>query len=160
MSAIHQLLAAYPATAAGFRYWRINVTAPTSSVSISELKIVESTGSLTSLVGKTVTVVTGDFTTYPIANINDGVAETSNATNIANSGASAFSVYVDLGAAYNVTAFDIAPQGFSTFVFNTPTAFQVQASNDASAWTTKATFTGITATYPDWTAGTYRRFSW
>lgn len=148
-------------SAGGYRYWRIKVTAPASNVSISEWKVVESTGTLTSLVGKTTTALAGGFETpYGLSLVNDGTAETTNGANIANSGTAAFDAYVDLGAAYTVTAYDLAPQGGGSSVHNTPTSFEVYAANTVGTWTLKATFTGISTTYPAWAAGSYRRFSW
>lgn len=150
-------------SAGGYRYWRIKVTAPTIIVSISEWKVVESTGTLTSLVGKTTTALAGGFDApYVLSNVNDGVAETTNGTNIANSGSGApFDAYVDLGAAYNVTAYDLAPQGGpGAAVYNVPTSFEVYASHNASTWTLMATFPSISGGYPAWAPGVYRRFSW
>ena len=148
---------AYPA----YRYWRLQVTAPTTNVSISEWRITEQSLAISSLAGKAITVLTGDFTTHPITAINDGVTETANATNIANAGAAVFDIYVDLGAAYAVTAFKLAPQGTAgASTFNEPTAFKAYGSADASAWDLRATFTGISTGFPNWNAGTFRTFSW
>lgn len=149
--------AAYPA----YRYWRLQVQTPATSVSVSEWRITEQSFTISSLAGKTITAITGNFTSFPLANINDGVTEVSNATNIANSGAQVFDIYVDLGAAYAVTAYKLAPQGDAgVTTYNEPTAFKVYGSADASTWDLRATFTGITANYPNWNAGTYRTFSW
>lgn len=116
-----------------------------------------------SLQGRTITNLGGAFSgAYPISNINDNIAEEGNANNIGfvGSGSGLFDVYVDLGTASIITSYLIAPQGTrGSAVYNTPKDFIVKASNDASTWTTIATFTSISTTYPDWDAGTYRSFS-
>ncbi len=151
----------------GYRYWRLQNTTygnAGAGVAISEWEITTSDNSITSLSGKTLTNLGGAFSgTFPMSNINDGTVEISNAVNIAfvGSGSGYMDLYVDLGAKKNVTAYKIAPQGFQdSAVYNTPTEFQVKASNDASTWETIATFTSISTSYPNWNAGTYRTFSW
>lgn len=149
-----------------YRYWRLENTTYGSEgfgVTISEWQITTSDNSITSLSGYTITNLGGAFSgSYPLSNINDGTAETSNASNsayVASPGY--FDIYVDLGSEKNVTAYRIAPQGSAgSATYNTPTAFVVKASNDASTWTTIATFTSISNGYPNWDAGTYRIFSW
>ena len=156
-----------PAPPGAYRYWRFqNTTFGSSSagVSVSEWEITTSDASITSLVGKTITNLGGAFNgSFPITNINDGIVETSNAANIGYvaNGSGYFDVYVDLGLAKEVTSYKIAPQGDqNSVVYNTPTAFNVLASNDASSWTTIATFSSISTGYPNWNAGSYRSFSW
>jgi hypothetical protein len=114
-----------------------------------------------SLVGYTVTNLGAAFNSgFPMRNLTDGIVETTNAANLAYVAGSFFDVYVDLVNPAVVTAYNIAPQGTAnTIVYNTPQAFIVKASNDASTWTTIATFTGISTGYPAWNAGTFRVFS-
>jgi hypothetical protein len=150
-----------------YRYWRFQNTtfgSESGGVSVSEWQVTTSDASITSLVGKSITNLGGAFSaSFPVTNINDGTVETANANNIGYvpTADGYFDVYVDLGSAKEVTSYKIAPQGTQdTNVFNTPTAFTVLASNDASSWTTIATFSSITTGYPAWNPGTYRTFSW
>jgi len=114
-----------------------------------------------SLAGYTVTNLGAAFNnSFPMRNLTDGVVEIANAQNIAYVGGSFFDVYVDLVNPAVVTAYNISPQGVrGVQVYNTPQAFIVKASNNASTWTTIATFTDISTSYPDWNAGTFRVFS-
>lgn len=146
----------------GYRYWRLQDTTD-ANVSISEWRITTADASITSLMGKTITNLGGAFfePTYGITFLNDGTAEVVNGTNIANNTSGNLDVYVDLGSAKQVIAYQLAPQGSApSYIYNTPSNFVVKASNDASTWTTVATFTGITGGYPAWSPGTYRTFSW
>ena len=147
-----------------YRYWRfknLSFGSEGSGVSFSEWKIISDT--VTSLVGKTITNLGGAFDpSYPITNINDGIVEVVNATNMGFVGTASgyFDVYVDLGAAVTVTGYQIAPQGTqNVFSVNNPTNFEAYGSNDASNWTLVATFNSISPNYPNWNAGTYRVFS-
>jgi hypothetical protein len=155
------------AAESSYRYWRLENTtygSGSAGVAISEWQITTSDSSIASLSGKTITNLGGAFSgAYPMSNINDGIVETSNANNIGfvPNTSGYMDLYVDLGLAKTVTAYRIAPQGVQdTAVYNTPTEFQVKASNDASTWETIATFTSISTSYPNWNAGTYRTFSW
>jgi hypothetical protein len=95
-----------------------------------------------------------------MANLTDGIVETANAQNIAYVAGAYFDVYVDLVSPAVITAYNIAPQGvINTQVYNTPISFVVKASNNASTWTTIATFNSISQDYPNWNAGTFRVFS-
>ena len=116
-----------------------------------------------SLVGKTVTNLGGAFhPSYPMSYINDGVLETTNGSNLAYVPAPNYlDVYVDLGSASIVTTYFVAPQGTrDSGIYNLPTDFIVKASNDASTWTTVATFSNISQNFPsDWNPGTFRQFT-
>jgi uncharacterized protein (DUF2141 family) len=116
-----------------------------------------------SLKGYTFTNLGGAFDpSFPLSNINDGIAETTNGANIAYVANTSgyFDVYVDLVNPSIINAYNIAPQGtIGTAVYNTPTAFTVLASNNASSWTTITSFSSISTDYPNWNAGTYRAFS-
>jgi hypothetical protein len=147
----------------GYRYWRLIASGSSGGYNaLSEWRVTTSDASISSLAGKTVTNLGAAFDgAYVMANLTDGVAETSNAANLAAVVApSAMDVYVDLGAAKVVTAYGLAPQGGGAYTANNPTSVTVQASNDATNWTTVATFTGITVGYPNWSPGVYRTFSW
>jgi hypothetical protein len=142
-----------------YRYWRLQNTSYGSEsvgVSVAEWQITTSDNSISSLVGYTLTNLGGAFLTpsFPMSNVNNG--NTSDIGYVQNT-SGFFDIYVDLGSGKNVTAYKIAPQGGP---YNTPTDFIVKASNDASTWTTIATFTGISTGSSNWTGGTYRTFSW
>ena len=143
---------------AGYRYWRLQNTTYGSEgagVSIAEWQITTSDNSITSLSGYTITSIGGAFSgAYPLSNINNN-----NVTDIAyvSNTSGYFDIYVDLGSSKTVTSYKIAPQGGP---YNTPTAFDVKASNDASTWTTIATFTSISTGSSNWPAYEYRTFSW
>jgi hypothetical protein len=115
-----------------------------------------------SLSGLTITSLGGAFdSTYPITKLNDGVAETVNASNIGYvpNSYGYFDVYVDVGAGNSsvATEYKIAPQGTTgSNAFNTPNDFIVKASNDATTWTTIATFTNQTS---GWVSGSYKSFT-
>jgi len=116
-----------------------------------------------SLVGYTLTNLGGAFnSSFPMARINDGIVETTNAANVGyvENTAGYFDVYVDMTTPTTFIQINIAPQGTqNSAVYNTPTDFIVKASNDASTWTTVATFTGVSTGYPNWNAGSFREFS-
>jgi hypothetical protein len=116
-----------------------------------------------SLVGKNIVSLGGAFsTTLPLSKINDGILETTTGTPnnaYVPSSNGSFDIYVDLTIPQVVTSYLIAPDGdLNSSTVNTPTAFVVQASNDTNTWTTVATFTSITTTYPSWNAGTFKPF--
>jgi len=146
-----------------FRYWRFRATSLGSNGignSMSEWRIISS--SITSLVGKTITNIGGAFNvSYPITNINDGVAETSNGSNIGyvSSLDGYMDVYVDLGSVVTVLGYSIASQGTQNAdSFNNPLSFEAYGSNDAINWVLVATFLSISPSYPNWNPGTYRQF--
>ena len=93
---------------------------------------------------------------YVMSNVNDGVAETSNAQSIGTvpSGGQ-FDIYVDLTSPHVVTKYRIAPQGGGNTTYNLPTKFEIYGTNDTSSWnlitTSQTTFNG-------WFAGDYRDF--
>ena len=110
------------------------------------------------ITGKTVTSIGGAFSSsYPLSNVHDGVAETSNAANIAYvpDGNGIFDVYVDLSSPHVVTKYKIAPQGGSGLTYNNPTLFEVYGSNDTSSWNYITTVASGTS---NWVAGQYREF--
>jgi len=105
-----------------------------------------------------ITVISGNFVEpYVIGFINDGLAPSDN-SNFSYSNTT-FDVYVTFPTAVALTAYQLAPQGVTNNPYNTPLNFSVLASNDASSWTTVATFTSITTGFPAWNPGTYRTFS-
>ena len=128
---------------------------------VNGLALGNASNSQFSLKGYTVTNLGAAFnTSFSMQNLTDGIVETTNAANLAYVSGAYFDVYVDLVNPAVVTAYNIAPQGTAnTIVYNTPTAFIVKASNNASTWTTITTFTGISQDYPNWNAGTFRVFS-
>lgn len=143
----------------GYRYWRFQNTSygsEGSGVAIAEWEITTADSSITSLSGYTMTNLGGAFLTptYPLSNINDG--STGGLAYVQNT-SGYFDIYVDLGSSKDVTAYKFAPQGGP---YNTPTDFIVKASNDASTWTTIATFTGISTGSANWTGNVFRTFSW
>ena len=112
------------------------------------------------ITNKTVTNLGGSFNaSYPMSNINDGVAETSNATNIAyvSNADGMIDVYVDLTSAHVITSYNIAPQGSisSNEYYNIPTKFEIYGTNDTSSWTL---ITTSQVGYQGWRAGTYQHF--
>lgn len=148
----------------GYRYYRFRSTLPGSSaagISVSEWKLTIG-GSPTTLVGKTITNIGDSFdASYPMSNVNDGTAETSNASNIGYvPSGTAWDIYVDLVSPAVVTAFLLAPQGnVNTISYNNPVNLTLYGSNDAASWSTLATFSSITSDYPNWNPGTYRSFA-
>ena len=113
------------------------------------------------ITSKTVTSLGGSFSgSYPMSNINDGVAETSNANNIAyvaNSSGN-LDVYVDLTSSHVITNYKIAPQGDAgtTNCYNIPTKFEVYGTNDTSSWTL---ITTCEIGHAGWRAGVYQHFA-
>jgi len=115
-----------------------------------------------SLVGYTITNLGGAFDpSYPIARINDGIVETTNGANLGYVAPSGyFDVYVDMITPTTFVQINIAPQGNqNSEVYNTPRDFIVKGSNNASTWTTVATFSSVSTGYPNWNAGSFRDFS-
>ena len=150
--------------AAGFRFWRLEVTtADDNGTAISELKMTfdDSSNLLDSF---TLTSIGGAFSeSFPITNINDTIAETVNAANlgfvpVANG---FMDFYVDFGAGNekDVSVYSVAPQGTAG---NNPNnaliGFDAHKSNNAVDWTLVKSFGGITETFPDWNPGTFRDF--
>ena len=111
----------------------------------------------TSLQGKTLSNLGSAFDgSYPITNINDGVAETSNANSTGYVSNADMDISVDYGSAVIVNAYYIAPQGDQGgSVYNTPTAFTAYGSNDGSSWTSLASFSSISG----FAAGSYKEFT-
>jgi len=110
------------------------------------------------ITGKTVTSIGGAFESeYPLSNVHDGVAETSNAVNIAYvpDANGFFDIYVDLSSPHVVTKYRIAPQGGSNLTYNNPTLFEVYATNNTSSWNYIST---VNAGTSGWVAGNYREF--
>ena len=152
-------------TSTGSAYW--NNTAPTSThFTVSNwqnesgqtyVAYVFAGGDATNIdiTSKTLTNLGDSFLgSYPITNINDGTAETSNAQSIGTV-TGQFDIYVDLTSPHVVTQYKIAPQGGGTTLYNLPIKFEVYGTNDTSSWnlltTTQTTHTG-------WYAGSYRDF--
>jgi hypothetical protein len=155
------------------QYW--NDTAPTSSVfTVGTNSAVNASGGTyiafifahnadstdpvqTSLQGKTLSNLGSAFDgSYPITNINDGVAETSNANSIGYVSNADMDISVDYGSAVIVNAYYIAPQGDQGgSVYNTPTAFTAYGSNNGSSWTSLASFSSISG----FAAGSYKEFT-
>ena len=109
------------------------------------------------ITSKTLTNLGDSFgSPYVMSNINDGVAETSNAVSIGTvGGGGQFDIYVDLTSPHVVTKYRIAPQGGGNTQYNLPTKIEVYGTNDTSSWnlitTSQASFSG-------WYAGDYRDF--
>ena len=151
-----------------YRYWRLLATAPGSDaagISMSELKLNYDATS-NSLVGKTITNLGSSFSpTYPLSELNDGVAETVNGVSIAymENNPGTFDIKIDLGAGVteNVTAFEIAPQGtVDSISYHNPLNLTFYYSSDGTSWTAAPTsYSGISSGYPNWNPGTYRSFS-
>ena len=147
------------------RYWRLETQGTGSSVagnSISELKMTFA-GTSNLLDSFTLTSIGGAFT-FPLSNINDTVAETSNTVStgfvpVANGD---MDFYVDFGEnnRKSVTVYSIAPQGnVGVSVFNTPVGFNAYRSSDAVIWTLVTSFTSITTGIANWTPGIFRDFN-
>ena len=112
----------------------------------------------TYLTGKTITNIGSTIDAGTLSAVNDGVVPTSNTGYCYTSGS--LDIYVDMGSATIVTGYLIAPQGSApSSIFNTIEGFHVKASNDASTWTTIATFSGNGTTYPAWQPGVLRPFT-
>ena len=148
-----------------YRYWRVRSTGGGSEgngISFSEWKLQVAGEGAVSLAGKTITNLGDAFhLSYPIENINDGVAETVAGENIAHiQGADVvFDVSVDMDEARAVTAFLIAPQGTTgSLLYNTPLNLACYASHDGSEWVLLTSFADISTGIPAWDAGTYREF--
>ena len=111
----------------------------------------------TSLQGKTLSNLGSAFdSSYPITEINDGVAETSNANSTGYVSNADMDISVDYGSAVIVNAYYIAPQGDQGgSVYNTPTAFTAYGSNDGSSWTSLASFSSISG----FAAGSFKEFT-
>ena len=111
----------------------------------------------TSLQGKTLSNLGSAFDgSYPITEINDGVAETSNATSTGYVSNADMDISVDYGSAVVANAYYIAPQGDQGgSVYNTPTAFTAYGSNNGSSWTSLASFSSISG----FAAGSYKEFT-
>ena len=107
------------------------------------------------LTGKTITNLGSSFEgSYPLSNVNDGTVETSNGQNTAYT-TGTFDIYVDMGLAVIVDAYLLAPQGDQGgSTYNNPTGLTVSGSNNASSWTTIATFSSISGFSP----GTFKTF--
>lgn len=157
MSAVNQLLAAYPAPASGYRYWRLRVTGSSggTTFSLSEWQVRVGT-TQTSLSGKTITNngPYGFDAPYSLSNLNNNFIETTNGTDLAVTYAE-FDVYVDMGVPTNVTGYYLGPQYVP---YNQVTAFEVYASNTPVPGTLIASFGGISG--GGWTTGAYRLFTW
>lgn len=109
------------------------------------------------ITSKTLTNLGDSFgSPYVMSNINDGVAETSNAQSIGTvpSGGQ-FDIYVDLTSPHVVTKYRIAPQGGGNTQYNLPTKFEVYGTNDTSSWNL---ITTSQSSYTGWYAGDYRDF--
>ena len=111
----------------------------------------------TSLQGKTLSNLGSAFDgSYPITEINDGVAETNNANSIGYVSNADMDISVDYGSAVVANAYYIAPQGDQGgSVYNTPTAFTAYGSNDGSSWTSLASFSSISG----FAAGSFKEFT-
>ena len=111
----------------------------------------------TSLQGKTLSNLGSAFDgSYPITEINDGVAETSNANSVGYVSNADMDISVDYGSAVVANAYYIAPQGDQGgSVYNTPTAFTAYGSNDGSSWTSLASFSSISG----FAAGSFKEFT-
>ena len=111
----------------------------------------------TSLQGKTLSNLGSAFdSSYPITEINDGVAETSNANSIGYVSNADMDISVDYGSAVVANAYYIAPQGDQGgSVYNTPTAFTAYGSNNGSSWTSLASFSSISG----FAAGSFKEFT-
>jgi hypothetical protein len=105
---------------------------------------------------------------YVMANVNDGILETSNGSNIGyvpspnryEGYGGYFDIYFDLITPQVKTTYAIAPQGTqNAVVYNTPTSFYVLVANDLNSWSLIASFSNITTGYPNWNAGSYRYFT-
>ena len=132
---------------------------------MSELKLNYDATS-NSLVGKTITNLGSSFSpTYPLSELNDGVAETVNGVSIAymENNPGTFDIKIDLGDGItkNVTAFEIAPQGnVDSISYHNPLNLTFYYSSDGTSWTAAPTsYSGISSGYPNWNPGTYRSFS-
>ncbi len=113
---------------------------------------------VTYLTGKTLTDLSTGTVYGPVSNLGDGILEVVNGTNYFYT-TGVLDAYVDLGSSAVVTQYLLAPQGDrDAATYNNPTGFNVKASNDASSWTTVATFSGITTGIPNWNPGTLRPF--
>ena len=148
-----------------YRYWRLKSTGGGSDgggISISEWRV-EIGGSSTSLEGKTITNLGDAFhLSYPLTNINDGIAETLNADSIAHISGSdvIFDVTVDMTEIVTITSYLIAPQGDSgSAVYHLPTNLTIYGSSNGSDWDQLATYPSISTGLGPWDAGTYREFS-
>jgi hypothetical protein len=109
------------------------------------------------ITSKTLTNLGDSFSSsYSMSYINDGVAETSNATSMGSvpSGGQ-FDIYVDLTSPHVVTKYRIAPQGGGNTTYNLPVKFEVYGTNDTSSWNF---ITTCQTTYNGWFAGDYRDF--
>ena len=109
------------------------------------------------ITSKTLTNLGDSFLgSYPMSNINDGTAETSNAQSIGVvGGGGQFDIYVDLTSPHVVTKYKIAPQGGGNTTYNLPVKFEVYGTNDTSSWNF---ITTCQTTYNGWFAGDYRDF--
>ena len=141
-----------------FRYYRVSIDG-SSNCSCSEMRV-KINGENLSLQGKTFTVLSGTFSApYGIDKINDGIAETVNAQNMATS-STGFDVYVDFGEVVIASHILWAPQGFiDSATYNTPTTLNIFGSVDLSFWSPLSRHTSISSGYPNWNAGTYREFA-
>ena len=151
--------------AAGHRYIQLAVTAVGggATLGISELKAYWG-GSWQFLTSATVTqTVGGTNGSYPLSRINDGTAETTNATNLWNANSATATIVIDLGSAQDVTGLGIAPQGVANSnAYDTPTNFTISVGDSGTSgpWTTVYTGSSVTSGYPAWNPGTYRAFTW
>lgn len=150
------------------RYWRLETIGDGgdglgSGNAISELKMTyDSSSNL--LNSFTLTSIGGAFDpSYPVTEINDGIAETSNATSIGfvSPANSPMDFYVDFGDGNDkyVSVYSIAPSGdIGSAVYNTVLGFNAYRSDNASDWTLVKTVTDITTGLGNWNPGTFRNF--
>ena len=107
------------------------------------------------ITNKTLTNLGDSFLgSYPMSNINDGTAETSNAQSIGTV-TGQLDIYVDLTSPHVVTKYKIAPQGGGNTQYNLPTKIEVYGTNNTSSWNL---ITTSQASYKGWYAGDYRDF--
>ena len=108
------------------------------------------------ITSKTLTNIGNSFDgSFPMSNINDGTAETSNAQSIGHVNNLPMDIYVDLTSPHVVTKYKIAPQGGGNTTYNLPIKIEIYGTNDTSSWnlitTSQTTFNG-------WFAGDYRDY--
>ncbi len=108
------------------------------------------------ITNKTLTNIGNSFDgSYPMSNINDGTAETSNGQSIGHVNNLPMDIYVDLTSPHVVTKYKIAPQGSGNTQYNLPTKIEVYGTNDTSSWNL---ITTSQTSHKGWYAGDYRDF--
>ena len=105
---------------------------------------------------KTLTNIGNSFDgSYPMSNINDGTAETTNAQSIGYVDPLPMDIYVDLTTPHIVTKYRIAPQGSGNSTYNLPVKIEIYGTNNTSSWNH---ITTSSVMHTGWYAGDYRDF--